>query len=273
MRSTKSADGFASSLNSNLLPARLRPEARNPHARRKSQQAGYVLLVLMMFSALMLISLSAILPRVYLEGKREREEELIFRGREYVRAIGLFHRQFARFPTKVDELIRTDRKRFLRQAYPDPMTPDGKWRYIYVDASGQIIKPESETESGSGRRSSGFSSPLGSRSQSPASSGGSGFSLSSKSPSGTFSSSAASSSVTSGQGRNRSGVQGRFIIGVVSRSRKSSLKVWNDKRRYDEWEFIHQAGSAAGKGTSTTSSPSSSSKNPQKFPQRRQGTR
>ncbi len=264
MRSTKSADGFASSLNSNLLPARLRPEARNPHARRKSQQAGYVLLVLMMFSALMLISLSAILPRVYLEGKREREEELIFRGREYVRAIGLFHRQFARFPAKVDELIRTDRKRFLRQAYPDPMTPDGKWRFIYVDASGQIIKPESETESGSGRRSSGFSSPLGSRSQSPASSGGSGFSLSSQSPSGTSSSSAASR-----QGRNRSGAQGRFIIGVVSRSRKSSLKVWNDKRRYDEWEFIHQAGSAAGKGTSPSSSPSSSAKNPQKSPQRR----
>ena len=262
MRSTKSVDGFASPLNRNLLPARLRPEARNPHPRRKSQQAGYVLLVLMMFSALMLISLSAILPRVYLEGKREREEELIFRGREYARAIGMFHRQFARFPTKVDELIRTDRKRFLRRAYPDPMTPDGKWRFIYADASGQIIRPKSETESGAGRRSSGFSSPLGSRPQSPASPGRSGFSLSSKSQSGT-----SPSSATSRQGRNRSGAQGRFIIGVVSRSRKSSLKVWNEKRRYDEWEFLHQAESAAGKGTTPTSS-SSSSKNPQKSPRR-----
>ena len=268
MRSTKSADGFASSLNSNLLPACLRPEARNPHTPKKSQQAGYVLLVLMMFSALMLISLSAILPRVYLEGKREREEELIFRGREYVRAIGLFHRQFARFPTKVDELIRTDRKRFLRQAYPDPMTPDGKWRFIYADASGQVIKPESETESGSGRRTSGFSSPLGSRSQPLTSSGGSGFSLSSKSPAGR-SSSSISSGATSRRGRNRKEAQGRFIIGVVSRSRKSSLKVWNEKRRYDEWEFIHQGDSAAGKGISPSSSSPSSSKNPQQSSQRR----
>src|SRR5881296_3348279 len=74
---------------------------------------GYALLVLMM-TTILLVSLTVALPSIYLEGQREREEELIFRGNEYARAIALFHRQFNRFPRTVDELLRTNGIRFLR---------------------------------------------------------------------------------------------------------------------------------------------------------------
>src|SRR2546425_1924633 len=95
--------------------------SRNNFSRRPSgacgMDRGYALLVLMMMATILLVSLTVALPSVYLEGQREREEELIFRGNEYARAIALFHRQFNRFPRTVEDLLRTNGIRFLRHAY------------------------------------------------------------------------------------------------------------------------------------------------------------
>src|SRR2546428_148042 len=72
--------------------------SRNNFSRRPcgacGMDRGYALLVLMMMATILLVSLTVALPSVYLEGQREREEELIFRGNEYARAIAIFHRQF-----------------------------------------------------------------------------------------------------------------------------------------------------------------------------------
>src|SRR5438552_885065 len=57
---------------------------------------GYALLILMMMVTLLLISLTATLPSIYMEAQREREEELVFRGTEYQKAIFLFRQKFQR---------------------------------------------------------------------------------------------------------------------------------------------------------------------------------
>jgi len=89
-------------------------------------ERGYVLLVLMIAVALLMISLTAALPNIFTEGQREREEELIFRGNEYARAIGLYHARFNRYPMKIEDLVNaTNGIRFLRRAYPDAMTKGG----------------------------------------------------------------------------------------------------------------------------------------------------
>src|SRR5689334_18438817 len=67
---------------------------------------GYALIVLMMMVTILLITLATALPNVYTAGLREREEELIFRGNEYARAIMFFHRQFNRYPASVEELTK-----------------------------------------------------------------------------------------------------------------------------------------------------------------------
>ena len=88
----------------------------------------------------LLISLTAVLPSVYTEGQREREEELIFRGNEYARAVALYHARFNRYPMKIEDLVNaTNGIRFLRRAYPDPMTKGGKWRYIHANALGVVV--------------------------------------------------------------------------------------------------------------------------------------
>src|SRR3989441_50257 len=116
--------------------------SRNNFSRRPSgacgMDRGYALLVLMMMATILLVSLTVALPSVYLEGQREREEELIFRGNEYARAIALFHRQFNRFPRTVEDLLRTNGIRFLRHAYKDPMK-EGDGAGVFVPAEDELL--------------------------------------------------------------------------------------------------------------------------------------
>ena len=84
--------------------------------QRTSSESGYILLIVMMMATLLLISLAAAVPSIYVEGQRQKEKELIFRGEQYARAIMLFHQQFKRYPTSVKELLHTNRMSFLRKA-------------------------------------------------------------------------------------------------------------------------------------------------------------
>ena len=104
---------------------------------RKSEK-GYVLLVFVLFSALLVVGLSAIIPQVAFEGQREKEEELLFRGQQYQRAIQLFFRKFGRYPNSLEELEKTNGIRFLRKAYLDPMTKEADWRLIHVGPGGNF---------------------------------------------------------------------------------------------------------------------------------------
>ncbi len=60
--------------------------------------------------------------------KRDKEEELLFRGLEYLRAIRAFQTASAaqkRYPRTLGELVsdpRTNGRRFIRQLYKDPIT-------------------------------------------------------------------------------------------------------------------------------------------------------
>jgi hypothetical protein len=79
--------------------------------------------------------------RVITEGRRDREQEMIWRGNQYARGIKLFYMKNHRFPTSMDDLVKPKiGARFMRQAYKDPMNKeDGSWRLIYVGPTGQLI--------------------------------------------------------------------------------------------------------------------------------------
>src|SRR6516162_702191 len=115
---------------------RNRPEPRTG-ARRA--EAGYALIVVMIAVTVLIIGLLTVLPSTYQEARREREEELIFRGNQYARAIYLFQQRFRRYPSSVNELLHTNNLSFLRKPWPDPMTPKGKWRFIHATASGAVL--------------------------------------------------------------------------------------------------------------------------------------
>jgi hypothetical protein len=223
-----------------------------------------VLIIVMMMATLLLIGLAAVLPSVYQEGQREREEELVFRGYEYGRAVARFHQQFNRYPVSVKELLQTNGIRFLRKEYLDPMDPKGKWRFIHVNAAGVLL--DSKNQPLNGNRSNGNPAGLGQNSSTSSGFGGSSFGSSSFGSSSFGSSSFGGSSLSSGSssmgfqgsstGTNSAmgfsgqtgsssssfgssnDIQGAFIAGVAATSHHESIRVWQKHRHYDEWEFL-----------------------------------
>jgi hypothetical protein len=123
----------------------------------KRGEEGYALMLVVFLTTLMLLATIVAAPSVRTERKREQEEEMIWRGKQYVRAIKLFYRKNGRFPTSLDDLTKPKMGslRYLRQAYKDPMNKeDGSWRLIYVGPAGQLIgslKPPQTLQQGAGQ--------------------------------------------------------------------------------------------------------------------------
>src|SRR5947208_16013573 len=106
------------------------------------RQGGYALLMVLFMTSVVLLSAMAAAPYVRTERQREKEQEMIWRGKQYVRGIKMYYRKNGRFPTKLDDLIKPQLGgiRYLRQKYKDPMNKeDGSWRLIYVGPMGQLI--------------------------------------------------------------------------------------------------------------------------------------
>jgi type II secretory pathway pseudopilin PulG len=99
--------------------------------------SGFSLAAVIFFAAIASIMLAAAVPAYQMQAKRELEEELIFRGGEYTRAIQKYQRKFGVYPTSIDQLVSTNGLRFVRHAYKDPIT--GKdFRLITVNPDGSL---------------------------------------------------------------------------------------------------------------------------------------
>jgi hypothetical protein len=174
----------------------------------------------------MILLASTAALRIDTQGRRERETELAWRGEQYERAIGLYFRKFGKYPTKVDDLVKqTNGVRFLRQAFTEPMNKDdGSWRFIYVGPGGQLI--------GSLRRTSLLQALI----TTPTLPGGTG--ASSSNPFGTSS----QMGQTNGQSPQPQPLQGDVIggniVGVASKVKQDSLRVYEGGDTYELWEFI-----------------------------------
>jgi hypothetical protein len=116
--------------------------ARSRAKFRRPREQGYALLMVIFMTTMLLILATMVAPNIKTEGQREKEKEMIWRGRQYARGIKLYYRKLGRFPTSLDDLTKPKigSLRFMRQAYKDPMNAqDGSWRLIYVGPAGQLI--------------------------------------------------------------------------------------------------------------------------------------
>jgi hypothetical protein len=120
---------------------RLKLPRRSNKLRSSPRQSGYALLLIMFLLTIMILLSMPLAQRVITDGRRDREQEMIWRGNQYARGVKLFYMKNHRFPTSMDDLVKPKiGVRFMRQAYKDPMNKeDGSWRLIYVGASGQLI--------------------------------------------------------------------------------------------------------------------------------------
>ena len=106
--------------------------------RKRNPESGYALLMVFAMASVVAIGLYSELPRVAFEAQRDKEDLLMSRGHEYIRAITLYVHKFNRFPASMDELEDTNKIRFLRRRYADPMTGKADWRLLHAGPGGTI---------------------------------------------------------------------------------------------------------------------------------------
>jgi hypothetical protein len=233
--------------------------ARGPRTAGKRSEGGYALLLVIFLVTLVLVTVIAASPNLLTEGKREKEKEMIWRGKQYTRGVKLYYRKMGRFPTSLDDLTKpkVGSLRFMRQAYKDPMNKeDGTWRFIYVGAAGQLIgslKPPQQNLQlpQAGAVGTPAAALAGGASAQPGTSGvqvqpGSqpGGASSGTNPPGTTGTPV--STDQSGSGSNpQQGllsdtptIIGGNIIGVGSKVNKSSIIVYEKAKNYRLFEFI-----------------------------------
>lgn len=116
---------------------------RSPIRNRasRSREGGFAYLIALFAILFLLIISTAAVQHISIEGRRMREEEMIWRGRQYTRAIKMYYHKTGHYPQDLKDLEKgLPQLHFLRQAYKNPMNKDdGAWRFIYVNAAGQII--------------------------------------------------------------------------------------------------------------------------------------
>jgi type II secretory pathway pseudopilin PulG len=99
-----------------------------PQAVRSRRETGFSMPALLAMIAIMTFVLMLAMPSWRYLGRDDKEQELIFRGRQISGAVARFQRKNGNaLPTSFDQLVKG---KFLRQAYKDPMTRDGKWRIV-----------------------------------------------------------------------------------------------------------------------------------------------
>src|SRR5947209_6538862 len=91
------------------------------HAYRRRER-GYILLTLIFVVGIWAIAATAVTPMITFRIRRDREEEMIHRGVQYSRAVRRYFKKFGRYPVRLEDLESTNKLRFLRRRYKDPIT-------------------------------------------------------------------------------------------------------------------------------------------------------
>ena len=124
-----------------------------------------MLLTVLFMAALLVIGLAVSLPRQAFEGQRQREDDLIYRGRQYSRAVELYFRKFKRYPANLEDLENTNNVRFLRRRYVDPITKESEWRVIHIGPAGvftdSLVYDQAKPETKDGQQAAGTPAPGG----------------------------------------------------------------------------------------------------------------
>ncbi len=120
--------------NKDLTPKRLalrNSGALAPRRGRGAGEQGYILIAVMFLVAMVLIMLAMAAPKMAADIQRDREVEMIHRGKQYVRAIKLYYKKFGAYPPNLEALEKSNEIRFLRKRYVDPMTGKDEWHLIH----------------------------------------------------------------------------------------------------------------------------------------------
>ena len=109
---------------------------RHMETGARGAEAGFSLVALLAAMTIMLVLMGAAMPSWKYVVQNEREQELYFRGDQIASAIERYQKKNGgAAPPTLEVLVKG---KYLRKAYTDPMTRDGKWKLIKV---GEMMLP------------------------------------------------------------------------------------------------------------------------------------
>ena len=220
---------------------------------REKHPHGFTLVGVVVAIAVLTILIAAVAPSIATIVQRDKEIELVFRGKQFSRAIMAFQRRFGRYPNSLKELEEI-KPRSIRQIWKEPMCncADG-WKLIIAGTPDAMPMASGPVPAGGGMPNTGL--PGGNRARTP----GPGPSTGNQPPS-TYTGSGGMGNPGSGSGAGGGGSgaptptpapfsTGIFgekpgqemvgpIVGVKITMHKKALRKWRDKEYYDEWRFI-----------------------------------
>lgn len=164
------------------------------------------MVAIVIFIAILSIAIAAVGPSIGTIMRREREEELLFRGKQYARSIALFQRRYGRYPTSLKEMWEHN-PRTVRKLWKDPMCDCDDWKLL-IQGQPDSVPFLDQTVDPSNRPPSTYSNLL----------------KPTPTP-GAF-------------GREGEEKNVGPIVGVRSKVHREALREWRGRRYYDEWRFI-----------------------------------
>jgi type II secretory pathway pseudopilin PulG len=120
-----------------------------PGPETTADEGGFTLIVVLIAVAITSVLLSAAVTTWTHVMQRADEAELIWRGRQYAKAIECYVGQRAVPPTELEQLVDA---RCIRKLYAQPLADDGSWRLVRAAAPGVVPTADREEESGRGLR-------------------------------------------------------------------------------------------------------------------------
>jgi type II secretory pathway pseudopilin PulG len=209
-----------------LIAMKLAGQEEIRNRRQSGEETGYAMAALIVAMGIMAMMMTVAMPVWKHAAQREKEEELVFRGLQYVHAIGVYQRKFANaYPPNVDILVE---QRFLRKKFKDPITNDD-----FVVLPPGVSLPGAPAQPGGQRGGiGGLTTPPG--------------------RGGTSTTSPSSSQTTARQPTSRGGLAPigsqpggtgggttAGVAGVTSKSKDQSIRLYNGRNHYNEWAFVY----------------------------------
>lgn len=198
--------------------------------KRGAPESGFTLVGVVVAMAIIVILLAAVGPTVATIIERDREKELIFRGKQYARAVLAFQKRYGRFPNELKELSKV-KPRSIRKLWKDPMCNCDDWQIIIAGSPEAAPMGMAPPPGGSGpgfnrtprpgQTTPGFGSDL---TPTPPFLGGGGSASVTPTPSSSF-------GPATGQPVGP-------IIGVRTKVRRKTIFDWRGRSYTDEWRFI-----------------------------------
>lgn len=206
---------------------------------RKS--GGFTLVGVVVAIAILTILIAAVGPTIATIVQRDKEIELIFRGKQYARAILAFQKRFGRYPNKLEELGMS-RPRSIRQMWIEPLCncEDG-WQVIIAGTPeampmGQGAVPPGGTAPGPGLPR-GRTTP-GSGNQPPSTYTGFGEPTPPPFLGGGAAPTPTPAPFSTGIFAQKGPEVVGPIVGVRSKRHQKAVREWREKSYTDEWRFI-----------------------------------